>query len=128
MSTRTVRRLLAAITAGVAVLVLVSACGSSSKPTTAGGSNTSSAPAASGNTIAVKNFSFGPQRLTVNAGTTVTWQFDDTAKHTATSTDGKFDSKALGKGQSFSFTFNTPGTYNYICSIHQYMTGSVIVQ
>jgi plastocyanin len=77
--------------------------------------------------VEVKNFSFSPMDLTVTAGTTVTWKFDDSAQHTVKASDGSFTSPALSNGKTFSFKFTKPGKYSYICSIHQYMTGTITV-
>jgi plastocyanin len=78
--------------------------------------------------VRIADFSFTPQRLTVPAGTAVTWTNAGNAPHTVTATNGAFDSKRLGSGGTFSFTFNTPGTYAYQCDIHPSMTGSVTVE
>ncbi len=84
------------------------------------------APAA----VNIQGFAFSPSPLNITSGTNVTWTNRDAAPHTASSSAGApnaFDSSTLGNGQSFSFTFNTPGTYNYICNIHPSMTASVVV-
>ncbi len=78
--------------------------------------------------VSIQSFSFGPQTLTIPAGTTVTWTNSDSVTHTVTAMDGSFDSGNLTPGQSFSFTFTTPGTYSYHCSIHPFMRGQVVVQ
>jgi plastocyanin len=77
--------------------------------------------------VKIDNFTFGPQQITVKAGTTVTWINEDDIPHTVTST-GHFRSKALDTDDKFSFTFTTPGTYEYFCSLHPHMTGSVVVE
>lgn len=77
--------------------------------------------------VIVKNFSFSPTTLTVATGTRVTWKFEDSAQHTVSADDKSFLSPALNSEQTYSFTFAKPGTYQYICSIHQYMKGTVIV-
>jgi plastocyanin len=64
--------------------------------------------------------------LEVPVGTTVTWTNNDPSQHTATST-GNFDSGVLAQGGTFSFTFDTAGTYDYICSLHPNMTGQIVV-
>ena len=81
-------------------------------------------------TIAIDNFAFGPQVLTVAAGTTVTWINHDDEIHTVISADapGLFKSLPLDTGDKFSFTFKKPGTYRYFCSIHPQMTGTVVVK
>jgi plastocyanin len=77
--------------------------------------------------VKIDNFTFAPQKLTVKAGTTVTWTNDDDIPHTVTST-GHFRSKALDTGDKFTFTFTTPGTFEYFCSLHPHMTGTVAVE
>jgi plastocyanin len=77
--------------------------------------------------VKIGNFTFSPQRLTVKAGTTVTWTNEDDIPHTIASPP-KFKSKALDTDDKFSFTFTTPGTYSYFCSLHPHMTGSIVVE
>jgi len=85
---------------------------------------------ATGNAVAIQNFSFTPQTLTVKAGTKVTWTNNDTTIHNVTSTNGPgigaattslFSSGSLNGGQSFSYTFTKAGTYYYECTIHASM-------
>jgi plastocyanin len=76
--------------------------------------------------IAIQNFAFSPQTITVAAGTKVTWTNEDSAPHQIKS--DTFNSNNLNTGESFSFTFDQVGTYDYICSIHPSMTGKIIVQ
>ena len=78
-------------------------------------------------TVRIDNFTFSPQQLTVKAGTTVTWTNADDIPHTVTSLPA-FRSKALDTDDKFSFTFTTPGTYNYFCGLHPHMTGSIVVE
>jgi plastocyanin len=78
--------------------------------------------------IAIEHFTFGPSTLTVAVGTTVTWVNRDDELHTATSSTGLFASPGLDTGDVFSYRFNTPGTYVYVCALHPYMTGTIIVQ
>jgi plastocyanin len=119
------------------VLAAGAGCGSSTPstpstpgPTPAGpASPPGSSPAsATSVTVNVKNFAFNPQKVTIKVGGTVTWKFDDSAQHTATALDKSFNSPPLNNGQTFQHTFTKAGTYNYMCSIHQFMTGTVIVQ
>ena len=72
--------------------------------------------------------SFTLETFSVPAGTTVTWQNDDSAPHTATASDGSFDSGSLDQGQTFSHTFEAAGTFEYACAIHPTMTGTVTVE
>jgi plastocyanin len=78
--------------------------------------------------VKIDNFSFGPQALTVQAGTTVNWTNRDDIPHTVVSPDKVFKSKVLDTDEKFSFTFDKPGEYSYFCSIHPKMTGKVVVQ
>jgi plastocyanin len=78
--------------------------------------------------VKIDQHAFIPQRMTVKAGTTVTWINDDDVPHTAASSTKLFKSKALDTGDKFSFTFTTPGTYQYFCSVHPYMTGAIVVE
>jgi plastocyanin len=71
--------------------------------------------------------SFSPNPVEVKVGETVTWINDDSGRHTVTSKDGVFDSGMMGKGQSFSFTFDKAGEYQYSCSPHPNMVGTVVV-
>jgi plastocyanin len=86
-----------------------------------------SALAANGE-VEIDQFAFIPQRITVKAGTTVTWINQDDVPHTIASSDKLFKSKALDTGDKFSFTFTTPGTYAYFCSVHPHMTGAAVVE
>ena len=87
-----------------------------------------SAKAQDANTIVMKNFDFSPMMLSVKAGTTVTWKNLDGEPHTVVSPDGVFRSHALDQGDAFTFKFDKPGTYKYICSIHPKMRAAIIVQ
>ncbi|HEY4028917.1 MAG TPA: cupredoxin family copper-binding protein [Caulobacteraceae bacterium] len=80
-------------------------------------------------TVKIDNFAFDAQTVTVPAGATVTWVNDDDDPHTVMAEDGKsFRSKTLDTGDRFSFTFMSPGTYGYFCSVHPHMTGKVVVK
>ena len=78
--------------------------------------------------VKIDNFTFAPQRITVKAGTTVTWTNDDDIPHTVASKTKLFKSKALDTGDKFSFTFTTPGAYEYFCSLHPHMTATIVVE
>jgi plastocyanin len=79
-------------------------------------------------TAKIDNFTFEPATLTVKAGTTVTWTNEDDIPHTVVATDRAFRSKALDTDDKFSFTFTTPGSYEYFCSLHPHMKATVVVQ
>lgn len=85
------------------------------------------------NTVEIKNYNyshyaFSPEKITVPAGTEVTWINRDSSNHIVTSTEGKFDSGNIGPGGSYSYIFKDAGGYNYYCKIHTYMKGYVIVK
>jgi amicyanin len=80
------------------------------------------------NAVAIHNFTFVPQNLTVKAGTTVTWTNKDDIPHAIAAVDKGFKSKVLDTDDAYSFTFTTPGTYAYFCSIHPHMTGTIVVE
>lgn len=78
--------------------------------------------------ITIDNFTFNPPRLTVKVGTTVTWTNQDDIPHAIASTANAFKSKALDTDDKFSFTFTTPGTYEYFCSLHPHMKATIVVE
>jgi plastocyanin len=84
-------------------------------------------PVGTGEAVAISGFAFSPASLAVETGATVTWTNDDGVPHTVTSTDGpgissattsSFGSGTLQSGESFSHTFEEPGTYYYACTLH----------
>jgi plastocyanin len=79
--------------------------------------------------VSIDNFTFTPQKLTVKAGTTVTWTNKDDIPHGIAASNSAFSrSKALDTDDSYSFTFTTPGTYAYFCYVHPHMTGTIVVE
>jgi plastocyanin len=102
---------------------------SSSMSTMPMNSTSPSATPVTASSVTIQDFAFGPSAVTVKKGTTVTWTNKDSAAHTVTETDGKDGPKSgtLETGKSYSFTYNTVGTFSYHCSIHPSMTGTVTV-
>jgi plastocyanin len=82
------------------------------------------------NEVAIDNFTFSPQVLTVAVGTKVTWTNRDDVPHTVTSPTKPrvLDSRTLDTDQSFSHVFDRAGTYEYFCAVHPKMTGKIIVK
>ena len=78
--------------------------------------------------VLIKNFDYSPMDLSITPGTTVVWKNLDGEPHTIASVDGMFRSPALDQNDSYSFTFNRPGVFKYICSIHPKMKATVIVK
>jgi len=78
--------------------------------------------------VMAKDFMFAPTSLTIKSGSTVTWTNKDDEPHTVVSDAGLFRSSAMDTNESFSFKFDKPGTYRYMCSIHPRMVGTIVVQ
>jgi len=78
--------------------------------------------------VKIDNFTFNPQQITVKAGDTVIWVNHDDIPHTVTSKTMAFRSKAMDTDDKFSFTFATAGKYDYFCSLHPHMTGTIVVE
>jgi plastocyanin len=97
---------------------------STDKPVTGKWQTTSSV---SDNTIRIKNFAFDPASITVKVGSTVRWVNQDYAPHRILFADGA-DSTVLAASQSWNRKFDQAGTYDYNCTIHPSMQGSVIVK
>ena len=79
-------------------------------------------------TVSIKEFMFSPVSITVAPGTTVRWKNLDGEPHTIRSVDATFRSDALDQDDSFTFKFDKPGTYRYVCSIHPQMVGTIVVK
>lgn len=120
-------------------VLLLAACSSSGSTSSAASETsspvsggTASAPTgAAADTIVIKNFMFSPSSLTVAPGATVTVKNEDTVTHTLTdkSSASVFNTGDIAPGRSKTFNApNKPGNYPYICSIHQYMTGTLVVR
>jgi len=94
----------------------------------AGEMNTASVGAKE-NRIEIKDFAFNPQTITVKSGQKITWINHDEEPHTVVSVGKKFQkSSALDTDQEFSITAGAPGTYEYFCSVHPKMTGTIVVE
>jgi plastocyanin len=78
--------------------------------------------------VIVKDFMFAPTTLKVKTHSTVTWVNQDDEPHTVISETGLFHSAAMDTHESFSFKFNQPGMYRFLCSIHPRMVGTIVVE
>ncbi len=87
-------------------------------------------PAASGAQVTMLDDRFNSSRITVTAGTTVTWVNNGNNLHDTSSLDGLWTSGSFPRGQTFSYTFDKPGTYQYLCRQHLLngMVGTIVVQ
>ncbi len=78
------------------------------------------------NVVLIENHSFNPASLTIKVGDSVTWTNKDSASHNVIFAD--FESDLMKKEDSFTHTFDTAGTFTYICGPHPYMEGTIEVQ
>ena len=77
--------------------------------------------------VSINNFAFTPKALAINVGQTVTWRNDDGAPHGLAYKDGAQGTELLLPSAQFSRKFDAPGSYDYVCSVHPYMSGTVTV-
>lgn len=109
----------------VAVVLLVGCSSSSSDP----GATTTVDPTGGGSPVVkMIDTTYEPETLTVKVGDTVTWVNEDSAGHNAVAEDDSWGTDLFGEGGSGSVTFDTPGTYPYVCTAHAGMTGTIIVE
>jgi len=102
------------------IMLLNFACSKSSYNASGGGTPPE-------NPIYMRGSVFSVPNLTISAGSKVTWVNDDNMIHTVTANDASFNSGDINPGSSFSYTFNTVGTYNYYCMHHAGMTAVVTI-
>jgi plastocyanin len=118
--------------AGVLVLsgaLLLAACGGGTAVKSGAPAAGSSSSSSSGTSITISNFMFQPMSLTVAPGSTIRVTNKDSATHTLTATAGQFNTGDITQNQTKTFKAPAkPGTYHYICNIHQYMMGTIIVR
>jgi plastocyanin len=109
---------------GVVAAALVAGCG--------GGAHDTTASAPSGGTrssISIRDFKFSPDPISVRSGARVQVTNSDSAPHSVTADDGKsFDSGTVQPGASGSIQAPGAGTYAYHCTIHPFMTGTLVVK
>jgi plastocyanin len=77
--------------------------------------------------VDVVSFAFEPPSLTIAAGDRVVWSFD-AAGHSVSATDAEWDSGIAAAGASFQHRFVTAGSFEYFCSAHDFMRGTIAVQ
>ncbi len=100
----------------------------SSTTETSSSNGTDSSEAVETNTVEISNFDYSPKTIRVKKGTKVTWTNQDGVQHNVVGDDlDALNGPLLDKGQSYSYTFDTVGTFSYHCAPHPYMKGTVIV-
>ena len=77
--------------------------------------------------VSIQNFAFSQKSINIKKGDTVVWTNKDSAPHTVTGVNDGPASGTLNNSSSYSFTFNSAGTFSYKCAFHPSMTGSVVV-
>ena len=109
----------------LALLITFSGCASSGQTAvTAAAAATNSI---SKNEILIESNTFKPDSVTIKVGDSIKWINKDSYNHTVTAKNGEFDSGNIASGAEFSFAFTKEGTYEYICGIHTFMKGTIIV-
>lgn len=109
------------VTLAIALAAVLTACDAEEAP------EGEAAPAEAATEIEVVDNSFSPETVEVAAGDTIRWTHEGQAAHTVTFEDGP-DSGTIDSGDTFSHTFDEPGEYAYVCSIHPGMEGTVVVE
>jgi amicyanin len=115
------------MTPGMSGQAMPAMSGMQSPPASASATTADSPAPQGGTAVSISDFKFNPPTLTVPVGTTVTWNNKDEEPHTIAAKDGSFHSPGIDTNGTYSFTFSTPGSYDYICSIHPFMNGTVVV-
>lgn len=78
--------------------------------------------------VEITDYDFSPRDLTIKTGTTITWTNRDSVPHDATDQASDWGTGFLSQGESASVTFESPGVYEYECTIHPNMTGTLNVE
>jgi plastocyanin len=78
-------------------------------------------------TIEIRDFDYFPRELTVESGTTITWVNRDTVPHDAADEGGAWGTAMLKQDESDTLTYDTPGVYQYLCTIHPDMKATLTV-
>lgn len=78
--------------------------------------------------VLIEGTSFNPQSLTVRRGDTIVWTNKDPFPHTVTARNHQFDSRILPEDHSWKYTAKERGKFPYFCTLHQTMTGVLIVK
>ncbi|QLE39445.1 plastocyanin [Nostoc sp. C052] len=118
---------IAIASAFLVILLSLSSCSPNHKATTNQPMAMKDQPQTADTTVKIRNFKFEPANLAIAVGKTVQFINVDEEPHTATATDGTFNSKALDTNQTWNYTATKPGTYPYICSVHPFMKGMLTV-
>jgi plastocyanin len=95
----------------------------------AGGGGGADAGSGGGAKVTMEGIKFNPASVTVKAGDTVTWTNKDSVGHDVTGDNFKSgDPGGMQNGDTFAQTFDKKGTFDYVCTVHPGMEGSVTVK
>jgi len=116
----------------IVILITLAISGSCSKDSMEDMPDTGKTPTGTGtgpgtNEVWIQGSAFSPDKITVTAGTTITWTNKDGAIHTVTSDTGLFDSENIAVNGTFTHKFSTAGTFLYHCKVHTTMKGTIVV-
>ncbi len=120
------------VAAAFAAALALAACGGDSDTAStsdagADGGSGDRADVAAGDAIVIKDFKFTPEKLSAKVGDKITVTNQDSATHTLTAKDKSLDTGNLDEGGTATVTLDKTGTVDYVCEIHDYMTGSIEV-
>ena len=125
------KKLFTLIVSGMAIALLGAGCSPQSAPSAINAANGNTGPSvqtSAKSDVSISNFSFNPGSITINKGMTVVWTNNDSVGHTVTADQGAGPaSNLLNPGETYAYTFNDPGTFNYHCTVHPSMKGTVTV-
>jgi plastocyanin len=79
-------------------------------------------------TITIKDFEFSPRNLVIPVGSKVTWTNKDEEPHKVAEVNSSFTSQPLDTDEGYTYEFKVPGKYEYFCTVHPRMTGTIIVE
>lgn len=126
------RKSTAMLIAAACAAVLLAACGSSSDSGSTSSANPTAAMGSSGggggDAVTIEDFAYAPAGLTVSEGSTISFTNRDSTEHTATASGSGFDTGTIEKGQTKSVTLERAGTFDYVCTFHPFMHGTVTVK
>jgi plastocyanin len=113
--------------AAVIVLLVALAFSKSIPKQSTAASHSSAVVATKATTVKIYMYSYIPDKLTVKAGTRITFKNMDMTAHTATALNESFDTGTIQPGQSKTIVVKKAGTYPYHCLFHEFMTGTLTV-
>jgi plastocyanin len=106
-----------------------SSSNTSTAPSNSSSSQSSDSQSTTANQVTIHDMLFAPSQITVKKGTKVTWKNDDSVAHTVTADSGSGpNSDSIDPGSSYSYTFDTAGSFQYHCTFHSAMHGTIVVQ